>query len=182
MRILIAFLSLLCAGLSMAGCEGDRGPAGPQGPPGTANVIYSEWFSPPTWDAYNEFGIAWRAYTMNTTLLTQEIVDHGVVLVYMRLIGLSPAIVQLPFVAPDVQLSFTFRARAGAVTALYYSLASPTTTPMNVPSQNLVRYVLIPGGVVDSTTAARGGTRDEAIAGLKTLSYDDARRLFDLPD
>ncbi len=183
MRIRSAHVLLLCVTLVMLGCaKGDRGPTGPKGDPGTANVIYSDWFSPPTWNAVTEFGIAWRTYTMGAPSLTQDVVDHGAVLVYMRFIGYDPAVVQLPVVLPDVGLSFSFRARVDSVRAEYYSPASPTTYPMIAPSYNQVRYVLIPGGVVDGAMVAEGGTREQAIARLKSLTYDEARRRFNLPE
>jgi hypothetical protein len=183
MRIRSAYLLLLSVTLVMLGCaEGDRGPIGPKGDPGTANVIYSAWFSPPTWNAVTEYGIAWRTFTMGAPSLTQEVLDYGAVLVYMRFIGYNNAIVQLPVVLPDVGLSFSFRARVDSVRAEYYSPSSPTTYPIIAPSYNQVRYVLIPGGVVDGEMVAEGGTHAQAVARLRALPYDEARRRFGLPD
>ena len=82
------------------------------GATGSVNVIYSDWYSPSTWDAETEFGVEQRTYTMSATSLTQEIIDGGVVLVYMRFVGINPEIVQLPFMVPDAAYSFSFRASA----------------------------------------------------------------------
>lgn len=183
MRTRTAYVLLLCVTLATLGCaKGDTGPTGPKGDPGTANVIYSEWYSPPTWNAVTLYGVAWRTFTMGAPSLTQDVVDHGVVLVYMRFVGYNPDVVQLPVVLPDVGFSFSFRARADSVRAEYYSPSNPTVYPNVAPPSNLVRYVLIPGGVVDGAMVAEGDTREQAIARLRALPYDEARRRFGLPD
>ena len=117
---------LLCVALVAFGCaKGDTGPTGPKGATGSANVIYSDWYSPATWAAETLFGIAQRTYTMTATSLTQEIIDRGVVQVYMRFVGLNPAIVQLPFTANDVGYSFYLRAAAGSIKVSYYRPRGP---------------------------------------------------------
>ncbi len=174
---------LLCVVLVAFGCaKGDTGPAGPRGVPGSANVIYSDWYSPSTWSAETEFGIAQRTYTMTSTSLTQEIIDKGVVMVYMRFVGLNPAIIQLPFVVPDVSYSFSFRTAAGFVKVVYYNLTAPTTTPIVIPSQNQVRYVLIPGEALAASISGDGSTREQEIASLKSMSYSEVCRKYGVPE
>ena len=152
---------LLCFALLNLGCQGEDGARGPAGPAGTANVIYSDWYSPDAWTVATLFGIHERSYTMTTSSLTQEIIDHGVVMVYMRFLGLSPEINQLPIELADVHLSFFVRAQAGSIKVVYYSLTSPTTDPVVIPSSNTVRYVLIPGGVLGDAALSRGITREQ---------------------
>jgi len=174
---------LLCVALVTFGCaKGDTGPTGPRGATGSANVIYSDWYSPSTWDAETEFGIAQRTYTMTATSLTQEIIDGGVVQVYMRFVGLNPAIVQLPFVIPDVGYSMYFRAAAGSIKVVYYNPAARTTTPVILPSTNQVRYVLIPGGALAASMQADGSTCEQEIAGLKSMSYSEVCRKYNVPE
>jgi hypothetical protein len=180
---------LLCVAFVMFGCaKGDTGPAGPTGPTGpkgatgSSNVIYSGWYSPSTWDAATEFGIAQRTYTMTATSLTQEIIDQGVVQVYMRFLGFNPAIVQLPFVVPDVGYSVYFRAEAGSIKVVYYNPAATSTTPPIIPSANQVRYVLIPGGALAASMQANGSTCEQEIAGLKSMSYSEVCRKYNVPE
>jgi hypothetical protein len=195
MKIRRASWLLLCLAFIFIGCEGDEGPAGPagptgatgpEGPPGTANVIYSEWFSPATWVAGTTFGVAERAYTMTTSSLTADIISHGVVLVYMKFVGMAPAIYQLPVTiipsAPGSTYCFMHRAEPGSVKAIYYLLSSPTTDPGVIASSNQVRYVLIPGGVL-ATSAERAGITSARLAGsLPSMPYAEVCRLFDIPE
>ena len=176
---------LLCVALMVIGCEGPEGPAGPTGPTGpagTANVIYSGWYSPETWVAQTTFGIAERVYTMTTDALTQEIIDNGVVLVYMRFVGFNPQINQLPVFLADVSYSFLFRAQAGSIEVVYYRTTSPTTDPGVIPSANQVRYVLIPGGVLDEVAASAGITYSRLVDSLGSKSYAEVCGLLDIPE
>lgn len=183
MKLRSASWPLLCVAVLTLGCaKGDTGPTGPRGPAGTANVIYSDWYSPPTWNLETEFGVTQRTFAMGTTLLTQEIVDQGVVMVYMRFVGIAPEIVQLPFLVPDVGYQFYFRARADSVKVIYYVAASPTSTPIIIPSENQVRYVLIPGGVMAAAMQTDGSTLDQEVARLKAMSYSEVCRKFGVPE
>lgn len=173
---------LLCLALVSSGCSGDDGARGPAGPPGTANVIYSDWFTPDTWTASTVFGVHERSYTMTTALLTQEIVDHGVILVYMRFVGLNPEINQLPILLADVGLSFFFRAEAGSITAVYYAVDSPGSDPSVISSSNVVRYVLIPGGVLADAALIEGVAPEQLAGSLRAMPYSDMCRRFDLPE
>ncbi len=180
MKVRCASWLLVCIALVTLGCaKGDRGPtgpAGPRGPVGTTNVIYSEWYSPATWVLETQFGIVFRTFTMTTTSLTQAVIDNGVVLVYIRPIGLNPAILQLPQVIGEY--SFQHQSQAGSIKVLYCLTATPASDPGVIPPGNQVRYVLIPGGVLDAVASADGGTRDQLTTSLKSLSYADVCRKF----
>jgi len=173
---------LLCVALTVIGCEGPEGPAGPAGPAGSANVIYSDWYSPETWVAETTFGIAERTFTMTTDALTQEIIDYGVVLVYMRFVGFNPAINQLPMIVPDVNYSFWFRAQAGGIKVAYYSTTDPGTDPGAIPSYNTVRYVLIPGGVLDEVAASEGIKYSRLVGSLDSMAYREVCDLLGIPE
>lgn len=173
----------LCLALMALGCaKGDSGPTGPKGDTGAANVICSAWHSPSTWDAENEFGVALRTYAMPDTALTQEIIDQGVVLVYMRFVGLNSRIIQLPFVAVSPAYSFSFRAGAGSIKVVYYDAAAPATTPGIIPSGNQIRYVLIPGGALAASMQANGSTYEQETANLESRPYADMCREYDFPE
>jgi len=72
---------ILCVVLLFVGCTGEDGARGPAGPAGTANVIYSDWYETDPWVQETFFGVIERTFTMTTAALTQEIIDHGAVLV-----------------------------------------------------------------------------------------------------
>lgn len=153
-----------------AGATGGTGATGATGATGTANVIYSSWFSPATWNLETNFGIVERTYTMSTASLTQAIIDNGVVLVYMKFVGFSPAINQLPVYIADQDRSYLFRAQSGSIKGVYYLLANRTTDPGIIPSGNQIRYILIPGGV-----AGGRGVNSEKIAQIKGQSYTETQ-------
>jgi len=173
---------LLFVAFMVIGCEGPEGPAGPAGPAGTANVIYSEWFSPDPWVLQETFGVSERSFTMTTSALTQEIIDYGVVLVYMRFVGFNPEINQLPVTLEDVNYHFLFRAQAGSIQAVYYSITDPATDPGVIPSYNQVRYVLIPGGVLDAVAAGAGITYSKLADSFDSMGYAEVCELFDIPE
>jgi len=183
MKLRSASWPLLCVALVTLGCaKGDTGPTGPRGPAGSANVIYSDWYSPATWNLETEFGVTQRTYAMGTTSLTQEIIDHGVVMVYMRFMGLAPEIIPLPFLVPDVGYQFYSRAQADSIKVVYYVAAAPTSTPSIIPSGNQVRYVLIPGGVVAATMQASGSTYEQEVGRLKSMPYSEVCRKYGIPE
>lgn len=182
MKVRLVSSILLCLALAGLGCSGEDGERGPAGPAGTANVIYSDWYAPATWVAGTAFGIAERSYTMTTSLLTQEIIDNGVIIVYMRFVGLNPEVNQLPILLADVHLSFFIRAQAGSIKVVYYNVNTPGTDPGGIPSENLVRYVLIPGGVLADVALSEGVTREELAGSLRAMPYAEMCRVFDIAE
>jgi len=184
MKIHRASWLLLCFAFVFIGCEGEEGAVGPQGPPGTANVIYSDWFSPATWELGSSFGVVERSFTMTTSLLTQEIIDHGAVLVYMRFVGWTPAICQLPATVYSTGQTYCFQFRAweGNIKAYYYFLSSPAADPGVIPADNVVRYVLIPGGALATTARIAGMTPSQLAGSLNAMPYSEVCGLFDIPE
>jgi hypothetical protein len=186
MKLRSASWPLLCVVLVTLGCaKGDTGPTGPTGPrgaTGSANVIYSEWYSPDTWYLETEFGTTQRFYSIGSTSITQEIIDQGVVMVYMRFVGFAPEIVQLPFLVTDAGYQFYYCAQADSVKVAYYVAAARATTPSIIPSYNQVRYVLISGGVVAATMQAEGSTYEQEVASLRYMPYADVCRKYGVPE
>lgn len=100
----------------------------------------------------------------------------------MRFVGINPAITQLPVVLEDVDYRFQYRPQAGSIKIAYYSIPSPGTAPGTIPSSNLARYVLIPGGVLDEAAVSRGISRTRLVDSLGSMAYDEACALLDIPE
>lgn len=171
------------------GTQGPEGPEGPQGPQGTTNVTYSAWFVTGTgWaeatasDPY--FGEVF--YFLKTApSVTQEIIDQGIVLGYMK--G-DPLLVppanatpfQLPYgVGPGFGFSdiYDFTLSPGNIRFLYKSDFPWAAEDLEVVS---FRYVVIPGSVAGrGTLPVYGGYSVEQ---LKAMPYEQVAKLFNIPD
>ncbi|PZR21133.1 MAG: hypothetical protein DI538_29830, partial [Azospira oryzae] len=91
MKQTFSLLILLCV-LAISATQCKKGDTGPQGPPGTANVIYSEWFTPNPYIKDTIFGIWGFKYNKAAPLITQQILDSGSVLTFGKLLGYNPAV------------------------------------------------------------------------------------------
>ncbi len=142
------WIALLVALVALAGClsqKGDPGPAGatgaqgsqgPQGVPGTANVIYSSWFYSSPWNLYGSLWIS----ANNASLITQTVLDQGVVIAYYRPSATGPV---YPLPTPgEPQLNFYT-----GLGMLY--LTGDGSVPL---SAFQYRYILIPGGLPSGRT------------------------------
>ncbi len=155
-------LTIAFALIMFSACKkGDTGPAGPQGPqgaPGTtgstggtgatgsANVIYSDWLSVTAaeWKdtTMTNIGQAKRIYK-NASALTQQILDSGVMLVYLR--DAFNTTYQLPFTYNlNPARLHNYIPMAGKF--LFYEYALDGTGGVS-STTNRYRYILIPGGV-----------------------------------
>ena len=154
-KIVILFIGLLMITLS---CRSEDAEQGPQGEPGTANVIYSPWFTADNFTEATVYGIKNMYYVKSAPQITQEILDTGVVLVYGNLSGyvstVWPAgqVSQLPISLTYVQGGQTMTDTWSAVQTVgkltmkfindknYYTASGLSTV-------HKFRYVIIPGGV-----------------------------------
>ncbi|MBN2169711.1 MAG: hypothetical protein JW819_00150 [Candidatus Krumholzibacteriota bacterium] len=119
---------------------------------------------------------------MTTASLTQEIIDNGIVLVYMRYCGLNPQISMLPVTLEDVDYSFYFRTEAGSIEVAYYWFTNPGTYPSVIPSSNQVRYVLIPGGALDEAATMMGVPSRELNGSLASMPYREVCSLLGIDE
>lgn len=109
------------------GAQGIAGPKGDQGDAGTANVIYSDWMDV----KFNRTGSFWLT-SFNTPKLTQEIVDHGLVIVYYKHTA-SGFVYKLNYALDDIYI--IQQIKVGFIRLFSSFNASDP-----------FRYVLIPGG------------------------------------
>jgi hypothetical protein len=158
-----------------AGATGSAGQTGAQGPPGTANVIYYNWtsFNVPTWGNFDPTYFR-REYSISMPSITSQLLDQGVVLVYLENVTVSngDTTEQLIDQVPDI--FYNFYAPTGAqkenliaelspgVLNFYLSDAMdnndpgelfivilPTKPP--VTTGYLYRIILIPGGIAGTS-------------------------------
>lgn len=153
-----------------AGANGAQGPIGPQGPigaTGAANVIYSNWAKAGTWFTTDVFGIVRSYIDITAPALSQEILDRGIVLVYVKLTTDNNQVRQLP-----VTVYAQFTTELIDFSALVNRIriwSTPVKPPIAPSSSYEFRYILIPGG-----QAGRLNYED--------MTYEEARVQFNLPD
>ncbi len=87
---IIGFSFIAFIVLFFASCK--KGDTGPAGPAGTANVTYSDWFTPSTYTISTVFGLKNFDYRKTAPGITQVISDSGAVLTYGKLSGYNTAI------------------------------------------------------------------------------------------
>lgn len=174
-----------------AGANGAAGPAGPQGPPGTSgsSVTYSAWFLTGTgWTATGAAAYgAQFLFDRASTVITQTIMDQGLVIGYIKgepnTPSLSSQVFQLPYLIGNGlgfldQYELVLNA-PGNIRFLYKSDAPWSAAQLATIS---FRYVVIPGSAmggrgINGGTTYEGYTRDE----LKAMSYEQLATLFNIP-
>lgn len=170
-KISTLFLFLVFTVITFTGCskEGPQGPAGLDGQ--NAEVYYSEWFSPTSWS-----GSAGDWYfSASAPDLTQNMIDNGVVLAYVRLSGdvYNPITVRpLPAYALGSNWSFLIH-QTGSIEFT----CDMTVQPFN--SGDKFRFVAIPG---TSTALKAASIKYNTKSKLINMPYNEARKFFDIKD
>ena len=179
-----------CAGKDgAAGATGPQGAQGPQGPAGAANVIYSAWFTPPSYTVNTVSGLKNFDAVQPAPKITQAVLDSGVVLVYGRLSGYIPQlwptnqVGQLPilinFTSGTSTLTDTWSAYT-TVGSLRINMVNSANIYSGLNPVDSFRYVIIPPGVPASSDRGTAGsvfTREQ----LRAMSYDQVVRVFHIP-
>ncbi len=170
MRLKLVTLTSLLA-LFILSCQkgqtGPTGPAGPngaQGPVGSANVIYSSWFTPAAYTKDTVFGIWGFNYNKPASDITQPVLDSGVVIVFAKLLGYNPAVWpatqvgQLPITLTYVQgvtMTDTWTAAATAGN-LKIRFVNDHNFYTGISTSHQFRYIIVPGGVKSSAAEHPG--------------------------
>ncbi|WP_212005651.1 collagen-like protein [Chitinophaga sp. HK235] len=161
------------------GPAGPAGATGPAGPAGSANVIYSPWVATATWTASTTStgtGKKTFYFDINAPKVTQDVIDKGVVLVYMKFIadpdgaGIAKLLPSIYYNigGADVQYRFQYGLFLNIVRVIC------DVVPNGIPANtNMVRYVIIPGGVTGARTAATDYSK---------MSYEKVCRLYNIPN
>jgi hypothetical protein len=131
-----------------------KGDTGATGPAGTANVIYSDWFTPSAYTKDTIFGIWGLNYNKAATSFTQQVLDSGTVLTFGRLSGYNPIIWPTGQVA-QLPISLTYIS-GSTVTDTWSALATVGNLRIrfvndhniynSISNAHSFRYIIIPGG------------------------------------
>ncbi|NJB71574.1 hypothetical protein GGR42_002036 [Saonia flava] len=159
------------------GEDGEQGLQGEQGEIGTANVIYSEWFTlqfPDDIEANNYVS------SIDAPALTAEVVENGVVLAYGRYFSNSDigVIEQIPFISFSINQHYSLNyttppaSNSGRV---FIKINSIDGGPIGSPLFFEYRYIIIPGEILT------GGKSSGTINYLK-MSYKEILILFNIPE
>jgi len=175
--VTLAITVMALAALFVACKKGDTGPAGP---PGTSNVQYSEWQATTAWRlSSTSAGAGKRTYYFDIaeTKVTQEILDHGTVLVFMQFVSdpdSAGIVKQLPSIYYNLGGAATqYRFQHGLFPGKIRIICD--VIPDGIPANNnKVRYLIIPGGV-SVTATARAMAPD-----YSRMSYEEICRVFHL--
>lgn len=159
---------LLCAtviALLLIACQ--KGDTGPAGATGSANVIYSSWFTPASYTKDTVFGIWGFNYNETAAAITQPILDSGTVLTFGKLDGYVTSIwptnqvAQLPIVITYLDGSTanidTWSAYA-TLGNLRINLVSSLNAYGGISNAHQFRYIIIPGGVKTGSSVGVGPT------------------------
>ncbi len=156
--------------LGPAGTQGEQGPAGTQGEQGetgTANVIYSDWI--PSGLPANVASTT-ANFSIPAPLLTDEIRNTGVILVFGR--TSIDNIYGLPATFGEgFQESYFFR--SGSAGSLSIRVSSLDGNDIGAPIFSNYRYVLVPGGTLTGKSFSS--------AEYHKMSYEEVIELFNIP-
>ena len=129
------------------GPTGGTGPTGPQGDTGVANVRYSQWINI-TWTKAADASAFSNLIT--APAITSQIIDSGIVLVYMKdSSNNSPFL--LPYTVSSTVTTFVIQFKIqnnGGAISITGSAPSPNPIGVaDVYQKAQVRYVVVPPGV-----------------------------------
>lgn len=165
MRVLFSYTkTLVCLALPailIFSCK--KGDTGPAGPAGTANVIYSGWFTAASYTKDTVFGIWGFNYNKAAADITQQVVDSGTVITYGKLLGYNQQVwptaqvAQLPISLTYVQgttMTDTWSALATAGN-LRIRFVNDKNYWTSIATSHQFRYIIIPGGKKSTVNVVR---------------------------
>src|SRR4051812_17621699 len=129
--------------------KGDTGPAG------SANVLYSDWFTATPWAQTTVYSMKNFDYTKAAPGITQNVLDSGMVLSFGRLTGYNPSIwpagqvAQLPINISYIQGGTQTDTWSALVTlgSLRINFVNNTNLYTSISPAHSFRYIIVPGAV-----------------------------------
>ncbi len=145
---------------------------------GTANVYYSDWFTPATYAKDTIFGTAHFDANIAASLITQNIIDKGSVFVFAKLNGYNPVIwptdqvSSLPILinymsgtTPDLD-TWSDNVTVGNI---QIDLTSSINAYGSISNAHQFRYIIIPGGI-------------HATSSVNLKNYQEVQKAFHIKD
>src|SRR5882757_5324109 len=173
--IRLSFVAIVL--LSFGSCK--KGDTGPQGPAGTANVVYSDWFTPSAYAVSTVFGLKNFDYRKAAPGITQLVLDSGAVLTYGKLNGYNPVIwptgtvslmpISINYLSGSTPNTDTWSA-IDSLGSLRINLTSTTNAYSSISNAHSFRYIIIPGG-------AHGGRQMD----LRSMTYGQVCEYLNIP-
>jgi hypothetical protein len=188
-KFMRTFSLLIAVSLLIVSCKkGDTGPAGPKG---TANVIYSGWFTPAAYKKDTIFGSYGFYYDNATTDITQQALDSGTVLTFGKLDGYNPVIWPTNQVA-QLPISLVYENGTTGNVDVWSALATPgnlriqlvssTNAYSSISNAHQFRYVIIPGGTRSAVASFKPGVINEVIQNYRLMSYSEICQRLGIPE
>lgn len=161
-----------------AGTNGATGSVGATGATGTANVIYSDWITPPSYKKDTVFGTYNFYYDIAASKVTQAILDNGSVIVYGKLDGYVTSVWPTNQVsALPIEITYMDGATQNidswsdycTVGNIRINLASSANAYGSISNAHQFRYVIIPGGV-------------HTLSSINPKNYNQVKQALHMPD
>lgn len=195
------FLSWLVFSFLLIGAVScSKGKDGATGPKGTANVSYSDWFTPGAYQQETVFGSIGFYYDDATTAITQAILDSGTVITFGKLDGYNPVIWPTDQVSA-LPIEITYMSGSTPNIDSWSALATPGNLRIRLVSSlnayssisnaHQFRYIIIPGGVKTnavSPTQREGSVETNAVgfhagrSDYSQMSYHEICTRFNIPE
>lgn len=187
-----------CMLISAVSCS--KGHDGPAGPAGTANVIYSTWFTPGAYKKDTVFGSYGFNYDNAAPAITQNILDSGTVITFGKLDGYNPAIWPAAQVSA-LPISITYMSGSTPNIDTWSALVTPGNLRIRLVSSlnayasisnaHQFRYIVIPGAVKTNAASPdqkEGSVETNAVgvhsssSGYSQMSYHEICAMFNIPE
>jgi hypothetical protein len=154
------------------------------GATGTANVIYSDWFSFRNNSDWKDtvIGTYYKRAIMNIPAITQSVFDNGVVLTYTRS-SPSDGSYPMPYrvvIDFNTYREFTSSISVGKLIFFRHEVNGGVIAQSPSIAQNDFRYVIIPGGVRAGRIVS-GPVAGYSVEQLKAMTYKQIVALLKLP-
>jgi hypothetical protein len=157
------------------------------------NVIYSEWFTPGTYQKDTVFGVWGFKHNQPAPEITQQILDNGVILTYGKLKVYNTSVWPAEQVAPlPIQITYN---QGGVTTDTWSALSTVGNLRIrfvndkniygSIANTHMFRYVIIPGAkkATVGTTVNNNGMNasNQVVRGYEDMSYEEICEMFNIP-